>query len=192
MTFSEHSSKMRALAENLPDMIDQAFKAGAVNLLSNMKRRIFDVNEDVNGQPLGKYSKKPMLIGAKSFRNTSQANTFFKSDEAFTDDTQGFRTLKNGKKAYLLPGGYSKLRKIQGMQSENITLRYTTELQQNGLETDFSNGYVIRFKNKLSMDKGRGFEKSHNKKVFYATPEERKNTIIDINNLFVKQLNQYL
>ena len=41
-------------------------------------------------------------------------------------------TLKNGKKAYLLPGGYSKLRQIQGMQSENITLRYTTELQQNG------------------------------------------------------------
>ena len=78
MTFSEHSSKMRALAENLPDMIDQAFKAGAVNLLSNMKRRIFDVNEDANGQPLGKYSKKPILIGSKSFRNTSQANTFLR------------------------------------------------------------------------------------------------------------------
>lgn len=166
--------------ERFDKIIDEIAIAILFEAKTMLTVRIYDEHKNADGKSLGKYSTKPALIGAKSFRNKTQADKFFNSDEAFTDDTQGFRTLSNKKKAYLLPGGYKKLRSIQGMPSEEINLQYSSDLKKNGIVTVISGGkYQLVFRTDYYTKIARGFEIKHNQKVYSLSEEEQK-TLFDL------------
>ena len=172
MTPKEAVSEIKAIVSEIDINVEKALDGALNNLYGDIVERIFNERKDAQNTSLGQYSTKPTLIGAKSFRNQGQANTFFNGQEAFTDDTQGFRTLKSGKKAYLLIGGYRKLREMQGLPVGEIDLQYRSELIK-AIQPDVENGrYLIKFVDEKNELKARGFEKRKNKQVFYASEAE--------------------
>lgn len=208
MTLSNAAERLIKLGEALPELIDESFKVGLVNFHANMKNRIFTLNKDINGNPLGSYSDKTTLIGASSFRNKTQANAFFSKEkkaqkarkkEADTfenvDDDSGWRTVE-GNALLLLPGGYKELRRMQGMKSDTVNLQYTGELNKSGTKIKTGkNLYQVVFTNELSKDKARGFEKKHGGaqgRVFGASDKEADQIVEDINNHFAKRLKEYV
>lgn len=172
MTPNEAISEIKAIVSDLDANVINSLDGALNNLYGDMMERIFNERKDAFGNSLGGYSTSPILIGAKSFRNKGNSDKFFNSEEAFSDDTQGFRTLSNGKKAYLLIGGYKKLREIQGLQSAEIDLQYNSELIKSIVPNVENGRWVIEFLNEENKDKARGFEFRKKKQVFYASDDE--------------------
>lgn len=207
MTLSDFSKKIIKLGEDLPEIIDESFKVGLVNLRANMQRRIFEEKRDINGNALGQYSTKTTLIGAQSFRNKTQASKFFKAEKAARKRARkaagqtggeapdsGWRTV-GGNSLLLLPGGYKELRRMQGMNTSSIDLQYTGELKKSGMITKVGkNVYQVVFRNTLSKEKARGFEASHGGPgtVFAASAKEADTVIDDINYAFTERLKAYV
>jgi hypothetical protein len=172
MTPTEAISEIKAIVSELDANVINALDGALNNLYGDMMERIFNDKRDAFGNSLGEYSTKPTLIGAKSFRNKGNADKFFNSEEAFSDDTQGFRTLSSGKKAYLLLGGYKKLREMQGLQGGEIDLQYNSVLIKSIVPSVEGGKWVIEFLDDKNRDKGRGFEKRRAKQVFFASEAE--------------------
>lgn len=184
MDFLDLSHKFEQLAKDSQEILNDALDGSLNNLYADYMDRIFNKNLKSDSTPIGKYSTKPILVGAKSFRNKGQADKFFDSEEAFTDDTQGFRTLKSKKKAYLLIGGYSKLRQIQGMPTDTVDLQYKAHLKQsiNPKVTNERHAIVTNdtdnFKKMIGNDKRFGT-------ISFLTKDERENFFKDVNRIFL-------
>lgn len=168
-------------ANNLDDMANQAeqvladiYTMALSKLDAELNNRIFNEHKDSLDGKIGQYSTKPTLIGAKSFRNKGAASTFFEGKK--DEKPSQWRTLKSGKHAYLLEGGYKELRGIQGLPNNEINFQYTGELLKTGIVKKIGdNLFQLVFANKLSENKGRGFEKRRGKLVFSPTKGETDN-----------------
>lgn len=186
MDLIEFSKKMQNMAANKEALVE-AFEGGLNNMYASYMDRIFIKHLKSDGSKIGNYSTKPILVGAKSFRNKGQASTFFEGEEAYTDDTQGFRTLKNKKKAYLLPGGYKKLRELQGMPTTEVNLQYRSELLQSINPKFTENRFVIatidsdNFKKMIGNDERFG-------SISFTTKEEKEQLFLDIERLYIEKL----
>ena len=186
MTPQQQADRLNAFIANFDTLVADSFESATLNLLTDIKTRIFGEHEDATGNKLGQYSTKPTLIGAKSFINKGGANTFFESQKK--KETGQWRTV-NGKHLFVLDGGYKELRSIQGRQTAEIDLQYSFELAKSGLTTNIGNDvYQVKFANLLSQNKGRGFEKRRGKKVFYASLEEQKKATTYVGKNIIKGL----
>jgi len=186
LTPQQQADKLNLFIGNFDNLIADTFESATFNLLADIKTRVFGEHEDTSGGKLGQYSTKPTLIGAKSFINKGGANSFFESQKK--KENGQWRTV-NGKHLFVLDGGYKELRAIQGRQTAEIDLQYSFELAKTGLTTSISgNDYLVKFSNKLSTDKGRGFEKRRGKKVFYASKQEQQQTTTFIGKTIIKEL----
>ena len=175
MTPQQQADRLNAFIANFDTLVADSFESATINLLTDIKTRVFGEHEDATGNKLGQYSTKPTLIGAKSFINKGGANTFFESQKK--KETGQWRTVK-GKHLFVLDGGYKELRSIQGRQTSEIDLQYSFELAKSGLTTNIGNDvYQVKFTNLLSQNKGRGFEKRRGKKVFYSSREENNKAV---------------
>lgn len=187
MSINDFANNLELCASQLQPLLADIYERALIKLDAEINHRIFDLHEDINGQKIGSYSSEPMLVGAKSFKNKTNADKFFKSEEAYTDDTQGFRTLKSGKKAFLLPGGYKKLRIIQGLQSKEVDFKYTSELLRNGIVRKIQGDkYQLLFNNKENEVKIRGYEKKKGKKIAYQSESEEKMVLMYIGDELYK------
>jgi hypothetical protein len=186
LTPQQQADKLNLFIGNFDNLIADTFESATLNLLTDIKTRVFGEHEDTSGGKLGQYSTKPTLIGAKSFINKGGANTFFEAQKKKEDGK--WRTVK-GKHLFVLDGGYKELRQIQGRQTAEIDLQYSFELAKSGLTTKIGSGvYQVKFANLLSQNKGRGFEKRRGKKVFYASNEEQKKATSFVGKKIVGEL----
>lgn len=186
MTPQQQADRLNAFIANFDTLVADSFESATINLLTDIKTRVFGEHEDTTGNKLGQYSTKPTLIGAKSFINKGGANTFFESQKK--KETGQWRTV-NGKHLFVLDGGYKELRSIQGRQTAEIDLQYSFELAKSGITTNIGKDvYQVKFANLLSQNKGRGFEKRRGKKVFYAAPQEQKKATNYVGKNIIKGL----
>ena len=181
MSLNDLVIKFEDLGNNLEPILDEVSVAIVFEAKRIMMVRIFDEHQNAVGQSLGQYSTKPSLIGAKSFRTKAAANTFFTNAKKAEKQAKGegfdsnWRTTKNKKHAYLLQGGYKELRAIQGMPVGEINQQYTGDFKKNGIVinvTEDKKQLVFRTDEYAKI--GRGFEQSHNMRVYYLQQDERK------------------
>jgi hypothetical protein len=176
ITPQQQADKINSYVAKLNDLVGESFELATRNLETDIKQRVFTEHEDINNSKLGQYSTVPTLIGAKSFINKGGANTFFTAEKKKKPKGQ-WRTVK-GKHLFVLDGGYKELRQVQGLQTSEVNLQYSGELLLNGIGVNIGeNVYQVKFLNKLSTDKGRGFEQRRNKKIFYASEKEKEKAL---------------
>ncbi|GEM_PF-3240136 len=73
MTPEEFAEKLRALGSKLPEVVDVAISAGINEIDAHISNRIFNQNEDVNGNSFGKYkSEAYKKLRKKLGRNIAQ------------------------------------------------------------------------------------------------------------------------
>jgi len=190
LTPQQQADKINAFIANWDELVSDAFMVATDGLYTNIKNRIFNEHLDANEQKIGTYSTKPMLVGAKSFTNKGKADAFFKAVKAKKEEPSKWRTVKNGKHAYILDGGYKELRQVTGLKEINeVNFQFTGSFQLRGMETAVSgDNYLIRFTDRLAQDKGRGYEKKHAKKIFYASKDESKQTATFIGKTLFKEI----
>jgi len=194
MTPKEAVNEIKLIVDTIDENLLRIMDGALNNLYGEFMERIFNDRKDANESSLGQYSTKPTLIGAKSFRNKGESDRFFKEVKQFSEEvgnndeikkTQGFRTLKNKKRAYLLPGGYHRLREIQGLQVGEIDLQYRKELLKSIAPNVEAGRFTIEITSEKELKKARGFEKRKGKSVFFASEKEVENAFNYISeNLF--------
>lgn len=192
MTPQEQADKINALIANWSTTVSETFTLAITKLETDITNRIFNKHENANGGKLGQYSTTPTLIGAKSFATKTSANAFFSSiKKKDKKEPSKWRTLKNGKHAYILDGGYKELKSIQGLYSSEINMQYRGELAESGIGTVINGeSYMVKFLNKLSENKGRGFEKRRNEVVFSASEQEKQDTFVFIGTALINEIKQ--
>lgn len=176
------NDKLARILSNLDSAIDKAVEDATRNLAAEAEFRIFDKGLDAKENQIGQYSTKPLLIGAKSFKDKSWANQFFNSEEAFTDDTQGFRKVR-GKTLYLLPGGYRKFRSLNGLRNGFVDLTFSANLKK----TIVHNEHQVYFKNEYGVKVSGGNEKRFGKRIFAPSNKEARQ-VIDYLNEALKEI----
>ena len=185
MTPKEAINEIKVIVESIDENLIRVMDGALNNLYGEFMERIFKERKDANENSLGQYSTRPLLIGEKSFRNKGESDRFFKSKTKDENSTSNFRTLKNGKVAYLLDGGYKELRSIQGLQVGEIDLQYRKELLKSIVPSMENGRFTIEVISENELKKARGFEKRKGKSVFFATEKEAENAFNYIEeNLF--------
>lgn len=183
MSLNDFVNNLEQCATDMMPHLADIYEKALQNMDEMIHSRIFNEHLDVNDSKIGTYSTKTTLIGAKSFKNKTNASNFFKSEKTKRNKTKGnseeskWRTV-GSKHLFLLDGGYKQLRTLQGMQSGEVDFKYTSELLNRGIIQRISGGlYQLVFNNKLNEDKARGYEKRKGKKIFYLSENEEKKTI---------------
>jgi hypothetical protein len=193
VTPKQQADKINAFIANWDNLVADTFFLAITKLEADLTNRVFSEHENALGGKLGQYSTVPTLIGAKSFASKTAANSFFSSIKKSKDDKtpSKWRTLKNGKHAYILDGGYKELRAIQGKQTSEINLQYTGELSESGIGVVVNgDDYQIKFRNQKSIDKGRGFEKRKGIKVFSPSEKEKELITEFVGNRIITELKE--
>jgi hypothetical protein len=114
MTPKEAVNEIKLIVDTIDENLLRVMDGALNNLYGEFMERIFNDKKDANESSLGQYSTKPTLIGAKSFRNKGESDRFFKSQTKDENSKSNWRTLKNGKKAFILNGGYKELGVFKG------------------------------------------------------------------------------
>lgn len=158
-----------------PTLLQKLLTNGTSILADNMRKRIFfDGKDRVDNLISTKYSKKTIYVSKEDFVKKS----------AFKP--------KKGRKTMKLEGGYSELRKIQGMETRKVNLRYSGKLMADlkatatftsidiGSKTNSVNAKIkIGFKTKLSGYKAEKLEKQYGleNKIFRPSKQEVRDYI---------------
>ena len=185
MTPKEAVNEIKLIVDTIDENLLKVMDGALNNLYGEFMERIFNDRKDANESSLGQYSTKPTLIGAKSFRNKGESDRFFKSKTKDENSKSNWRTLKNGKKAFILNGGYKELRSVQGLQVGEIDLQYRKELLKSIAPNVEAGRFTIEITSEKEFKKARGFEKRKGKSVFFASEKETENAFNYISeNLF--------
>lgn len=185
MTPKEAVNEIKLIVDTIDENLLRVMDGALNNLYGEFMERIFNDKKDANESSLGQYSTKPLLIGEKSFRTKGESDRFFKSKTKDENSKSNWRTLKNGKKAFLLDGGYKELRSVQGLQVGEIDLQYRKELLKSVVPSVENGRFTIEMISEKEFKKARGFEKRKGKSVFFASEKETENAFNYISeNLF--------
>lgn len=176
MTVKQYISKLEGEIKGIKAKKDKAIRKAAAISLTHTVQRIFDFGLDANGMPIGQYSTKPMLVGAKSFRNKSGANKIFGSKSK--RKAAKWVTLSKGGKNYklvVLPGGYKAVREASGLWTGFVNLDFTGRLQSDFRSslTKSSAGYQAGTKYARNSAITEAQEEKWGKKIFAASPGEK-------------------
>lgn len=179
MSLNDFINNLETCAVDMIPQLADIYEQALQNLDAEINNRIFNEHLDSNDSKIGTYSTKTTLIGAKSFKNKTNASNFFKAEKQKRkkEDESKWRTVK-GKHLLLLDGGYKQLRALQGMQSGELDFKYTSELLKNGIIQRIGDGrFQLVFNNELNQKKARGYEERKGKKIFYMSKNEEKQMI---------------
>lgn len=164
-TPNELAARIEQSLEMIPKIVANGQVLATNDILGSMLRRIFNEGKRTDGANIGSYSTKNTFVGAKSFRNKSAADSFFSS----ADDLQWVKY--KGRSLAVLPGGYKRLREVQGLPSGFVNFEYSGALKQ-ALDIGTANGEAaIGLTTAKSVDIVRGLEKKFGK-TFSPQQEE--------------------
>lgn len=162
-TPNQLAEKIDESASKIPTIMANAQVLAINEIAGAMSRRIFNEGKRTDGGQIGQYSTKDSLVGAKSFRNQGSAQSFFSDDHDWIN-------IK-GNSLAKLPGGYKKLRDIQGLQTNFVDLDYKGNLK-NSLDVGTVNEIPTIGLTRLgSIPIVEGHEKKYGQ-IFYPTQEE--------------------
>jgi hypothetical protein len=129
ITFLELSKELQGFANDLSGeergviMIKLASDA-----LALLKRRVQEKGEDPSGNKYKPYSTKPTLIGRKTFVQKEVADQLLGSK----DKRKKLEWVKvNDHNLAILPGGYKKIRDLQGRQTGFVDFTFTGRMLGN-------------------------------------------------------------
>jgi hypothetical protein len=123
MTFPELDKKFDKTVKELNNNYNGAMMAiVGSEALSMLRDRIQKTGVNAKGQKFAPYSIKPMLIGCKTFVRTSVCEAIFSSKEK--RKKLEWRTI-NGHRLAILPGGYKKVRELQGRPTDKVDFMVT-------------------------------------------------------------------
>jgi len=152
--------------------------------------RIFNEGKASDKTPIGQYSTKPMLVGAKSFMNKTNANAFFSSEKAKNKKNKGdsgWRTIKTEQgfeRLKLIEGGYKEFRALNGLQTSEVDLTFRGDLFRS-VKLDVKR-FAIGFNSILQKAKADYLEK-HFKKVIFEVPHS---DVEEMHQEFITELRQ--
>jgi len=152
--------------------------------------RIFNEGKASDKTPIGQYSTKPMLVGAKSFMNKTKANAFFSSEKAKNKKNKGdsgWRTIKTEQgfeRLKLIEGGYKEFRALNGLQTSEVDLTFRGDLFRS-VKLDVKR-FAIGFNSILQKAKADYLEK-HFKKVIFEVPNS---DVEEMHKEFITELRQ--
>ena len=142
-----------------------------------IKRRVQETGKNADGQKYEGYSTRPMLIGKKSFYKTTTADAVFGSKEKRKE--LKWVTIGDHHLA-VLPGGYKKLRELQGYRTDIVNFTISERMWQDiGIVSnngDHSSGVVII-----------GAKTQENKEKLSGNTK-RKGDILDLSDSEIQQL----
>lgn len=140
-----------------------------------MKRRVFNNGIASDGNQIGAYSTKPMLVGSSSFPFKGAADKIFGSKKK--RKSQSWVTVgtpKGNRSLVKLDGGYKQFRKLNGRQNSKVDLEMTSDLR-NGIQVGTNSGKpVLGYINEESAIKGKGNEVRFKTTIFEPTISEDK------------------
>lgn len=161
----------------IPQIIANAEVLAINDILGSMSRRIFNEGGKTDGSRIGQYSSKNTLLGAKSFRNKGAADSFF----ANSSELQWVRF--KGRSLAVLPGGYKRLREIQGLETGFVNLQYTGKLSATLDIGTINDNPAIGLTTEKSADIVEGLEKKYG--VIFIPQDEEVKIAIDLAGQYI-------
>jgi len=149
---------------------------------NNTVIRIFEAGGASNGSEIGQYSSSPTLVGSSSFKTKRAANKIFGSKAKRAE--QEWRKVQ-GHNLVLLPGGYKEIRKLEGLETSFVNLRFTNNLQsdfRSAIQKLKPNRYVTGTNRKENGEKREWLEEHFGKEIFAPTEKE--------SDIFVEVMNR--
>lgn len=173
----EYESNIDQILKNLEGKLTKIDKSRpmireiATTLYASITRRIHNDGDDVDGNPIGSYSTKPTLVGAKSFVNSTAANKMFGSKAK--RKALDWVTYRNRHLA-VLQGGYKQIRSLEGKDTANVNLFRTGQLRRDfGFEAQ-GKDYVLGFKSSYGSNLKKWQEEKWGKKIWGVTKQDQQ------------------
>jgi len=142
----------------------------AISLATSNNGRIHNEGKNVRETQIGKYSTKPTLIGAKSFRKKSTANKIFGSKKKRSE--LKWRKVK-GKSLAILPGGYKQIRALDGDKTSFVNLSRTGKLSKEFQAAKIPGGWGVGFTTSYGGDLRKYLEQKYGQ-VWGITSSDKK------------------
>ena len=144
MDLEEYNKRLGKVVNDLQNnMADTMIGIGA-EAVRMIKERVIEKGIDAKGGKYRPYSTKPTLIGCKSFIQKGACDSVFGSK----DKRKKLEWVTiNGHKLAVLPGGYKKIREMQGRQTAHVDFTMTRNMWNDiniiSREGNHRNGEVI-------------------------------------------------
>lgn len=97
----------------------------AITALTLIKKRVQETGVNAEGQKFKPYSTKDTLVGSTSFLQKAASDKLLGS-KAKRKELE-WRTVK-GRRLAILPGGYAKIRQLQGRQTDHVDFSVTNSM----------------------------------------------------------------
>lgn len=194
MTFKEYDTKFtKVISEVSNNQNGELMVKLGISALTLIKERVIETGVNAKGQKFAPYSTKPTLIGCKTFIQKSACQALLGSKTKRKElewrtvgGSSGFAAYMNvsaggsgsaggGKGVHLaiLPGGYKKIRELQGRQTDHVDFSVTNNMWNDinliSKQGDHQKGTVII-----------GARKEEEKKKLTGNTK-RKGDILDLN-----------
>lgn len=169
--------------------VDKMVRTVALAVYASNLRRIHNQGKDINETSIGKYSTKPTLIGSSSFVNKTAAAKVFGKDKNRQLD---WRTIASGGKQVrlaVLPGGYKKIREIEGRQTSHINLQRTGRLMKDYAVTNDGADWIIGFTSNYGKELREGQEEHFGKTIWGVSRNDAATIDKIINDFSQRALN---
>lgn len=164
--------------------------------LAMIKQRIINKGQAADGGSFKPYSSKPSLVGAKSFRKKSAANSIFGTP--VKRRSLEWRTIR-GHHLAILPGGYKEIRRLEGSQVDHKSFLRSGEMWKSihtlGTQAEGQGRYTTTVGTEvdLSNKKLEGNSNREGKEILILSPKETQelNLILDkyVTNIVNKAIN---
>jgi hypothetical protein len=126
MTLEEYNKNLNGVVRDLQSGAHaEVMVKMAVNALTMIKKRVQETGTDAKGTKYKPYSTKSTLVGCKTFIQKSTCATLLGS-KAKRKDLE-WRTI-GGHRLAVLPGGYKKIRELQGRQTAFVDFSVTNAM----------------------------------------------------------------
>lgn len=164
--------------------------------LAMLKDRVVNKGISPDGSAYNPYSTKPILVGAKSFRTKAAADSIFGSKTK--RKAADWRTITRGGTNYrliLLPGGYKRIRQIEGSQVAHKSFLRSGEmwLSIHTLGTRKEGGgftTTVGTEVELSNKKLEGNTKRENKEILMVSKSEETRLTEILDKYITNKLNR--
>ena len=140
------------------------------NVRASVFQRIVNQGQNSNLGLIGNYSRKPILVGAKSFRTQGARDRFFNSNPSWV-------TLSDGRRLAVLESGYAGIRTIQGNQAQFVDLFFSGTMMRDFAVEVQGNRILFGFRNKINGLKMRGNEKRFGAPIISLSFDEQQRLI---------------
>jgi hypothetical protein len=123
MTYPEYNKRIDGVIKDLQNGAHGTVMVNlAISALTFIKERVQETGIDAKGQKYRPYSTKPTMVGCSTFVQKSVCQALLGSKEKRKN--LEWRTI-GGHRLAILPGGYKKIRELQGRQTNHVDFSVT-------------------------------------------------------------------